>query len=73
MAIMTSPARQPVLETARLRLLALEQPGCHAVWGDPLKTNEVSNRLLASCGAQLIRETEDSNLWKIAGQSPANA
>ena len=44
---------------------ALDQPGCRAVWGDPLKANEASNRLLSSCGAQLVRETEISNIWCI--------
>jgi len=38
---------------------------CRAVWGDPLKTNVASNRLLQACGARLVRETETTNVWRI--------
>jgi len=44
---------------------ALSQPACQSVWGDPLKTNEASNRLLASCGARLVDKTQTSNIWRI--------
>jgi len=44
---------------------AFSFPSCRSVWGDPLKTNEASNRLLEACGARLVRETETSNVWSI--------
>lgn len=49
----------------RLINWAFEDPRCRGVWGNPLKTNEASIRLLLSCGAEPIGETEHSWLLRV--------